>query len=342
MVDAICKEIRMRLSAPNAPKNVETIYFGGGTPSLLHPAELEHIVRTLSDHVPIHQLLEFTLESNPDDINEERLTHWKSLGINRLSIGLQSFEDEDLKWMNRAHNASESVGAILLARKAGFDKLTVDLMYGLPNQDLKRWKKQLNTVLNLNIAHISSYCLTIEERTALKKRVEKGDLVIPDDELVAEQFDLLVSTLEDHGFEHYEISNFAKPNDHAIHNSNYWKGRPYIGIGPSAHGFNGEERYWNIANNTAYIKALEEQVLPHTIEKLTRENKFNELILTGLRTQWGVDFNTLNTLLPVNEAFENRLTKMQTDGLLEWVGTHFRLTKKAKLQADYLAAELFV
>jgi oxygen-independent coproporphyrinogen-3 oxidase len=342
MVDAICEEIRMRLSVPNAPKNVETIYFGGGTPSLLHPEELEQIVRILSEYVHIHQLLEFTLEANPDDINEERLAHWKSLGINRLSIGIQSFEDEDLKWMNRAHNANESVNAILQARDAGFDKLTVDLMYGLPNQDLKRWNKQLDTVLNLNITHISSYCLTVEERTALKKHVENGDLVIPDEELVAEQFDLLVSTLEDHGFEHYEISNFAKPNHHAIHNANYWKGRSYIGIGPSAHGFNSEERYWNIANNTAYIKALAEQVLPQTIEKLTKENKFNELILTGLRTQWGVDFNALNTLLPVHKSFENRLAQMQADGLLEWIGTHFRLTKKAKLQADYLAAELFV
>lgn len=341
MIDAICAEIRIRLTMPGAPQNIETIYFGGGTPSLLYANELDAIVNTLRQFAEIDKLIECTLEANPDDINEQRLRHWKTLGINRLSIGIQSFEDEDLKWMNRAHNAADSLNAITMAQQAGYN-LTVDLMYGLPNQDLERWKKQLSTVLNFNISHISSYCLTIEERTALKRYVDTKQLVIPDEELVAKQFDWLVNTLEKNGFEHYEISNFALPNAHAIHNSNYWNGKPYIGIGPSAHGFNGEERYWNIANNSAYIKSLKQEILPQTIEKLTKENKFNEMIMTGLRTQWGVDFSALEALIPVNEHIVNKLTSMQRDGLLEWIGSHFRLTKKAKLQADYLAAELFV
>jgi oxygen-independent coproporphyrinogen III oxidase len=342
MIDALCTEIKIRLSASSENQIVQTIYFGGGTPSLLHDAELIKIVAILREFVDFKNLQEFTLEANPDDINEERLVLWKSLGVNRLSVGIQSFEDEDLLWMNRAHNANQSLEAILMAQKFGFHNLTVDLMYGLPNQDLNRWKKQLETVLQLHVPHISSYCLTVEERTALKKFVDTKQLTIPDEELVAQQFELLVSMLEEYGFEHYEISNFAKPDAYAIHNSNYWKGENYLGIGPSAHGFNGDERYWNVANNSAYIKALEDGVLPETIEKLSAENKFNELILTGLRTKWGVDFEALKGVFPVNSAIQSKLKWMEHGGLLEWKDRHFRLTKKAKLQADYWASELFV
>jgi oxygen-independent coproporphyrinogen-3 oxidase len=342
MIDAICTEIRLRLGQSYDSQKIQTIYFGGGTPSLLNHTELTKIVSTLFEFIDARDIIEFTLEANPDDINNERLAVWKVLGINRLSIGVQSFENEDLRWMNRAHRADESLNAILMAQEFGFHNLTVDLMYGLPNQDLSRWKKQLDTVLKLNISHISSYCLTVEERTALKKFVENKQLIIPDEELVAQQFDLLVNTLEYNGFEHYEISNFALPTAHAVHNSNYWKGELYLGIGPSAHGFKGEERYWNIANNASYIKALRHGELPETIEKLTPQNKFNELILTGLRTKWGVDLDKLKALGLMDSQFEYRLETMQDDGLLEWNGNHFRLTKKAKLQADYWASELFV
>jgi oxygen-independent coproporphyrinogen III oxidase len=340
MIKAICNEIHFRLSG--AETKINTVYFGGGTPSLLQNMELQEIVNQLAKFVDVKNLLEFTLEANPDDITQQRLEFWRSIGINRLSIGIQSFEDDDLFWMNRAHSADESLKAIVMAQNAGFQNLTVDLMYGLPNQSLDRWKKQLHTVLNLNIPHISSYCLTVEERTALKKHVEKGDLLIPDEELVAGQFDLLVSTLEQHGYEHYEISNFAKPNAHAIHNSNYWKGEHYFGIGPSAHGFNGIERYWNISNNTAYIKTLEAGGVPQTIELLEPKDRFNELILTGLRTHWGVDYSALSSILDLDNAFEKRLATMEENDIVEWIGQYFRLTKKAKLQADYWASELFI
>jgi oxygen-independent coproporphyrinogen-3 oxidase len=342
MVDALCTEIKIRLSALSEKQIIQTIYLGGGTPSLLHGTELRKIVTVLREFVDFEKIQEFTLEANPDDIHEERLDLWKSLGVNRLSIGVQSFENEDLRWMNRAHNATQSFEAIQMAQKFGFQNLTVDLMYGLPNQDLQRWSKQLETVLKLNVPHISSYCLTVEDRTALKKFVDNKQLTIPDEELVAQQFDLLVSTFEEHGYEHYEISNFAKSDAYAIHNSNYWKGEYYLGIGPSAHGFNGDERYWNVANNSAYIKALEEGVVPETIEKLSPQNKFNELILTGLRTQWGVDLDVLKAIFPDNIGIHAKLKSMEIDGVLEWKSSHFRLTKKAKLQADYWASELFL
>ncbi len=342
MIDAMCSEIRIRMKDFEGYVGIKTIYLGGGTPSLLNQIELTQIVSTLQENIEFNEVLEFTLEANPDDITEERLLFWKSLGANRLSIGIQSFEDEDLKWMNRAHKANDSLNAILLAQKHGFQNLTIDLMYGLPNQDLERWNTQLETVLKLNVPHISSYCLTVEERTALKKFVDNKQLTIPDEELVAQQFDLLVSTFEEHGYEHYEISNFAKPNAYAIHNSNYWKGEHYLGIGPSAHGFNGSERYWNVANNTSYIKSILQGVLPQTKEILTPQNQFNEQILTGLRTKWGVDLDKLKSILPLDEKFQSRIEFMKSTGVLEWVDKHFRLTKQAKLQADFWASELFV
>lgn len=342
MVQALCREIRIRLSHPNAPKEIFTIYFGGGTPSLLRASELNSIVETLAEFVNIADLDEFTLESNPDDIDIERLALWKNLGINRLSIGIQSFDDGDLLWMNRAHNAEESWNAIVIAKQKGFQNLTIDLMYGLPNQTLEKWQKQLDLALQLDVPHISSYCLTVEDRTALKKFVDRQELIIPDEDLVAEQFDFLVDTLEKHGFEHYEISNFALPNAHAIHNSNYWKGVQYLGIGPSAHGFNGEERYWNVSNNAAYMQRINSGELPSTMEKLSNENKFNELILTGLRTHWGVDFRRLEELKLIDKSFMQKIKNMEKSNVLEWVGNNFRLTSKAKLKADFFASELFV
>ena len=342
MIEALCTEIRLRLSQFDEPIDVQTLYLGGGTPSLLLESELKSIVETLAEFVTISNIIEFTLEANPDDIDLTRLELWKNLGINRLSIGIQSFDDNDLKWMNRAHSAEESWNAILQAQQNGFTNISIDLMYGLPNQSFEKWQRQLETALQLGVPHISSYCLTVEERTALKKFVERRELVIPDEDLVAEQFDFLVETLEKHGLVHYEISNFALPNAHAIHNSNYWKGAHYWGIGPSAHGFDGTHRYWNISNNREYIKILERGDLPETIEILTPENKFNELILTGLRTQWGVDFLKLRALVELSNLWHQKIVAFERDGVLEWVGDNFRLTKKAKLQADFYAAELFM
>ncbi len=342
MIDVLCTEIRLRMTHKVAPKSIKTLYFGGGTPSLLHELEMKLILDALGEFIDLTDLEEFTVEANPDDIDAEHLKAWKALGVNRLSIGVQSFENTDLKWMNRAHNADESHNSIQLAQAFGFHNLTIDLMYGLPNQTLASWEKQLDLALALNVSHISSYCLTVEERTALKKFVDQGVLSIPDEDLIAQQFELMVLKLESNNFEHYEISNFAKKGAHALHNSNYWRGEHYLGIGPSAHGFDGSQRYWNISNNREYIKILGLGELPDTIEVLTPENKFNELIMTGLRTSWGVDFEALDRILKVDSDFVELLDSMKDKGEIEWLGRHFRLTKKAKLRADFYASTLFV
>jgi len=342
MIDAICREIELRMSSKEFEGEIKTLYFGGGTPSLLLPNEWAQIIKTLKIYVDLESLLEFTIEANPDDIQIDNLELWKLMGVNRLSIGVQSFNDDDLKWMNRAHKAQESLDSILLAQKYGFENLTIDLMYGLPNQDLDVWEKQLDTALGLGVPHISSYCLTVESRTALQKFVRQGLLFIPHEDLITSQYDLLVNKLESNGFEHYEISNFGKPNFFAKHNSNYWLGHHYLGIGPSAHGFNGDNRYWNIANNAAYIKDLRTGKLPETIEKLTIENRFNELILIGLRTSWGVDSEQLESLIPFDLKYQNLLKKLSESGVVEWRNSHFRLSKIAKFQADYYASMLFL
>jgi len=342
MIDAICREIELRMSSKEFEGEIKTLYFGGGTPSLLLPNEWAQIIKTLKIYVDLESLLEFTIEANPDDIQIDNLELWKLMGVNRLSIGVQSFNDDDLKWMNRAHKAQESLDSILLAQKYGFENLTIDLMYGLPNQDLDVWEKQLDTALGLGVPHISSYCLTVESRTALQKFVRQGLLYIPHEDLITSQYDLLVNKLESNGFEHYEISNFGKPNFFAKHNSNYWLGHHYLGIGPSAHGFNGDNRYWNIANNAAYIKDLRTGKLPETIEKLTIENRFNELILIGLRTSWGVDSEQLESLIPFDLKYQNLLKKLSESGVVEWRNSHFRLSKIAKFQADYYASMLFL
>ena len=342
MIDAICREIELRMSSKEFEGEIKTLYFGGGTPSLLLPNEWAQIIKTLKIYVDLESLLEFTIEANPDDIQIDNLELWKLMGVNRLSIGVQSFNDDDLKWMNRAHKAQESLDSILLAQKYGFENLTIDLMYGLPNQDLDVWEKQLDTALGLGVPHISSYCLTVESRTALQKFVRQGLLFIPHEDLITSQYDLLVNKLESNGFEHYEISNFGKPNFFAKHNSNYWLGHHYLGIGPSAHGFNGDNRYWNIANNAAYIKDLRTGKLPETIEKLTIENRFNELILIGLRTSWGVDSEQLESLIPFDLKYQNLLKKLSESGVVEWRNSHFRLSKIAKFQADYYSSMLFL
>lgn len=342
MIAALCAEIRIRMNHIDAPKSIKTLYFGGGTPSLLHESELKLMLDALGEFINFSDLEEFTIEANPDDLDEGHLVSWKALGVNRLSIGVQSFDDADLKWMNRAHNAHESHNSIQLAQQFGFHNLTIDLMYGLPNQTLASWEKQLDIALALNVSHISSYCLTVEERTALRKFVDQGVLSIPDEDLIAQQFELLVAKLESNNFEHYEISNFAKAGARALHNSNYWRGEHYLGIGPSAHGFDGNSRYWNVANNPLYIKQLKDGELPETLELLTPQNKFNELIMTGLRTSWGVDFEALNRIVKVNPDFVELLNALKEKGEIEWLGSCFRLTKKAKLRADYYASTLFI
>ncbi len=340
MVEALCTEIHMRLNS-GASERVKTLYFGGGTPSLLTAEEWSRIIDTCAQFFNIADLKEFTIEANPDDINASNLEVWKSSGATRLSIGVQSFRQEDLMWMNRAHTAEDSRKCIELAQKFGFENLTIDLMYGLPNQTVEIWEEQVHTIGKLGISHVSAYCLTVEERTALRKSVDSGILIIPDDELIEAQFNTLIETLAKYGIEQYEISNFAKPGHEAVHNSNYWLGEKYVGIGPSAHGFDGVSRYWNVSNNQQYIKTIEAGELPQTIEVLSPRDRFNELLLTGLRTKWGVSLKSLIRLMPLPDEFMNQLKNWSENGIILLENDRIRLGQSARLRADHYTATLF-
>lgn len=341
MIAALVREIEIRLSREN-DLEVKTIYFGGGTPSLLNKKDWEKLVSALSKFCDSKHLTEFTIEANPDDISAHNLKLWKNMGVNRLSIGVQSFRQQDLIWMNRAHSADESLKCIQLAQEYGFHNLTIDLMYGLPNQSLQDWEEQLHIAGKLGVPHISAYCLTVEERTALKKRVDSGALIVPEDDLVEAQFQALINILYGYGLEQYEISNFAIAGHEAVHNSNYWLGENYVAIGPSAHGFDGVKRYWNVSNNQKYIRALEENKLPETIEILSPKDRFNELILTGLRTKWGVKLDDLNRLVSMDKTYVDLLKSLTESGVIEQNNGTIRLSQIAKIKADYYAAMLFL
>lgn len=292
LIDALCKEIDDRLS--KSATAFKTLYFGGGSPSILKADELQLLFDVLNKHLDVSELKEVTLESNPDDHTSEKLELWRSLGIDRLSIGIQSFIDRDLKFMNRAHNAEEARHCVARARAAGFEALTIDLIYGIPGQSHTEWQSNVQKAIQLEVDHISAYCLTVEERTALHHQVEKGHVEEVSDEEIEKQYLFLHRKLEDCGFEHYEISNFAKAGKRAQHNRSYWKGTPYIGIGPAAHSFDGQQtRRWNIANNPLYIKALANNTPYWESETLTETERTNEILITGLRTRKGVDLNQL-------------------------------------------------
>jgi oxygen-independent coproporphyrinogen III oxidase len=341
MIQAMRAEIRLRGAdfLDNVP--LQTIYFGGGTPSLLHEAELKVLLDTIREEFDCTQVQEITLEANPDDLSDEQLAVWKKLGVNRLSIGIQSFRAQDLEWMNRAHTVDEALDAVSRAQAVGFDNLTVDLMYGLPELDDEQWLAHLNTVVQSGVPHISAYCLTVEQKTALHHLVEKGKLKVASEDEQASQFELMVNLLTSSGYEHYEISNFAKPGMHAVHNRNYWLNRKYLGIGPSAHSYDGERRYWNVANNSAYIKSLQAGQLPAEEEVLTPENRFNEYLLTGLRTKWGVSLDELHAILPVPDSFHTKLESFQQARDLQLCDKRVVLTPQGRLKADYIASELF-
>lgn len=340
MIDSILKELSIRKSEFNN-QVIETIYLGGGTPSLLKINDLDKIIQTIYASFNCAEQLESTLEANPDDITLESVLAWKKAGINRLSIGIQSFDSEDLLWMNRAHSAEEGLQCIELAQKAGIKNLSIDLIYGLPNMDQARWLKQLNQAITLGVTHVSAYCLTVEEKTVLHKLVEKKKINPASNEQQSEQFDLLISTLTNAGFEHYEISNFAKPGFISKHNSNYWKGIHYLGIGPSAHSFDGISRSWNIANNPKYMQLVQSNETWYETEMLTSKDQFNELLLTGLRTSWGVDMFELQKIHPFSEEFILNLKEFERKGWLEIHENQLILTEKGKHWADFIAQELF-
>ncbi len=341
MVDALCKEIEMRADYLSE-KLVASIYFGGGTPSILNKIDLEKIFQTLYKHYSWNQDAEITLEANPDDLSKEKISILKDLGVNRLSIGIQSFFDSDLQWMNRAHHASEAVSAILYAQNAGISNLTIDLIYGSPYTTHAMWKENIHKAVDMGIQHISAYCLTVEEKTALHYMIKKGRFQALNPDYANEQFAYMIETLTSQGYQHYEISNFAKSEHIAVHNTNYWKGEKYIGIGPSAHSYDGQARSWNIANNKKYIDAISSDVLPMETESLSPETRYNEYIMTGLRTMWGVNVECIRDVhTPYYNYFMDAIRKPLSESLIMVKDNNYVLTTAGKYFADRIAMDLF-
>ncbi len=310
MVDAICKELELRKDFVNG-EFLESIYFGGGTPSVLNEKELDQIFETISKNYSIKKEAEITLEANPDDLTKEKLLSLSSSVVNRLSIGIQSFRDEDLQLMNRSHNAKQAENCVLQAQDLGLENISVDLIYAQTNMPNSAWKEQLEKAIQLNIPHISSYALTVEPKTVLAHKIAKGEIKEVDDEFAFEQFNILVETLGKADFEHYEVSNFSKPGHRAVHNSAYWKGKSYLGIGPSAHSYKPRLRSWNISNNNIYRKGIKENSLAMESENLSAEDEFNEWLMISLRTIEGLDLKRLKKNF---QYFENHF-KLET-GLL--------------------------
>ncbi|MGO3181207.1 MAG: radical SAM family heme chaperone HemW [Aequorivita sp.] len=341
LVNALCKELILRKD--EISDKVETIYFGGGTPSLLSSEELKQILDTIYENYQVSENPEITLEANPDDLTPVVVGELANSPVNRLSIGIQSFFEEDLKLMNRAHNATEALECITEAKKY-FDNISIDLIYGIPGMSSERWKKNLEIALSLDVPHLSCYALTVEPRTALKKFIDKGNIPPVDEEVAKQHYEILVEETEKACLDNYEFSNFGKEGFHSRNNTAYWEGKPYLGIGPSAHGYDGNSRSWNVANNTIYIKNIEAGKLPLEMEILSKEDKYNEYIMTGLRTKKGVFMKKI----------ENEFGKEYSDYLLKQAKNHLqnkmlllenqtlRVSKKGKFLSDGIASDLFM
>lgn len=342
LFNALLKEIEWQKSYLKGAL-VQTIYLGGGTPSVLTADELNRLFAAIHAQHTVAPDAEITLEANPDDLSQEYIQTLKSTPINRLSIGIQSFAEEDLRWMNRAHNALEAKMAIEYAQDAGYDNLTVDLIYGAPTTTDAVWLQNLQTVFDYDIPHISCYALTVEADTALDRQIQKGKNIAPQEETAARHFELLMSEMRRYGYLHYEISNFAQPNHLAKHNTNYWLGVPYLGIGPSAHSFDGKSRQWNISNNAMYIRNINDEKLPFTREELSTTQRYNEYVMTSMRTMWGCDPNQ------ILEKFGKKYLTYFNKRVIEFVksqtvttdGKKYFLSEEGRLFADRIAMELF-
>lgn len=343
MAEAIAREIVLRKSyLPDW--DMETIYFGGGTPSMLDEAELHLLLDTVHRHFRVAPGAEITLEANPDDLNADILSMFARAGINRLSIGIQSFHEPHLRFMNRAHTALEAEQCVKIAQNAGIDNISIDLIYAIPSENHDILHADLAQAFALNVPHISAYCLTIEPQTAFGSWLKKKKIKPIEEEYAAQQFEILVSSLAGEGFEQYEISNFARNGRYSRHNSSYWKQHPYLGVGPSAHSYNGTTREFNVSHNAKYLDALQKGIIPATVETLTGADNTNEYLLTGLRTIWGVDLQKLQELS--NGAFAAQ-HRQELEGMIRkgWVkedsGT-LRLTEAGKLFADRISSDLFI
>ena len=319
-------------------ETVETIYFGGGTPSILQNSDLETQVEKIRSLYTIMEGSEITLEANPDDITKEKLVGWKKIGINRLSIGVQSFFDDDLQWMNRAHSAKQAMDNLQLA-KEHFENITIDLIYGMPALTDEKWKQNVEKALAFQIPHLSCYALTVEPKTPLQKMIsnKKSEDVNPEKQ--SSQFLMLMQWMQESGYEHYEISNFSKPGFRGRHNSSYWLGKKYLGIGPSAHSFNGESRHWNISNNNNYIESIRRGILPIEKEILSPVQQLNEYIMTSLRTMEGIDLKKISE--KAKHELITQSKKFIERGLIKENNECLILTKEGKLLADGIAADLF-
>lgn len=342
MVLALAKEIRLRKSE-SANEEVETIYFGGGTPSVLTSAEIDFLISEVYQNYSVIENPEITLEANPDDLSTERIVALSKSKVNRLSIGIQSFFEDDLKMMNRAHNSAEAQKCLSEASKY-FDNISIDLIYGVPGMTNEKWQLNIEKALSFGIPHISSYALTVEPKTALKKLIQTGKVAEPNDEVAQEHFIILVDTLTANGFVHYELSNFGKENYFSKNNSAYWLGKKYIGIGPSAHSYDGISRSWNVANNPMYLKAIAIDELPNEIETLSQFDRYNEYIMTGLRTIWGVSISRIQLEFGItfSDYLMKQADKFLKDGLLEIENDILKPTKKGKFLTDGIASDLFM
>lgn len=342
LVDAICRELELKKG--RIENEVQSIYFGGGTPSILSEQSLAKIFDSVFKHYKINPKAEITFEANPDDLIEEKIKLFKHFPINRFSVGIQSFFNEDLVWMNRGHNYTEAESCVKLAQDNGFENITIDLIYGFPLLTDAKWGNNLDKALSLNVPHISSYALTVEPKTALAYAIKTKKQPPVSDKQSAEQFIFLMDKLTNNGFEQYEISNFAKSGSYAVHNTNYWRGINFIGIGPSAHGFDGKNRTMNPANNALYLQQLGKGILPEQIEYLSNQDRFNEYVMTSLRTMWGLDLKKIEQDFGGDFLVktEIQLSNFFTKGWIKQKNETIYLTQSGKLFADHIASELFV
>lgn len=343
VIDAICKELSLRKKY-HGDENISTIYLGGGTPSLLNPAYITRLLDAVYAHYSIKSDPEITMEANPEDISKSKLNAWEIAGINRLSLGVQSFDNKVLAFMNRVHNEEKALASLDMIRTSTFINVNVDLIYGVFPGNHRRWEKDLEILLKYRPEHISAYNLTIEENTVFGRRARRGKLQVPDDDFSADEYEILISMLKQEGYLHYEISNFCLPGYESQHNSGYWKNKYYLGVGPAAHSFNFESRQSNVANSALYVRAIADNKIPATIEPLSRENQINDYILTSLRTMWGTSFLILKEkweydLLQSNHSLIDRL---KIGGMCRIDTEKIVLTEKGFLLADKIASGLFI
>jgi oxygen-independent coproporphyrinogen-3 oxidase len=342
MVLALAKELELR-KYESQNEIIETIYFGGGTPSVLTIDDIRFLIDTVYKYFKVVETPEITLEANPDDLDKETILQYANSPINRLSIGVQSFFEDDLLLMNRAHNSAEAKKCLEFATQH-FDNISIDLIYGMPNMSNEKWLQNIETALSFNIPHISSYALTVEPKTALHKMIKSGSIPTLDDDLAQQHFHILIDKLQENGFVHYELSNFGQPDYFSKNNTAYWLGKKYIGIGPSAHSYNGESRSWNIANNSLYLKAIADNNLPSETETLSKTDQYNEYIMTGLRTIWGVSIERIESEFGTKylEYLHQQAEKHLSDNLLEIENNVLKTTKKGKFLSDGIASDLFL